>query len=125
MYIEKEGSKTSNITASLLMKHLKDNALLDENTQLKLTVVFDCCPNNKSNCILRLAPYLVHKGYFEEVGFIFLVAGPTQHSANWLFNLLKINYGSENNYCMSQVLQSCSKNEHVNAIAICKMDQFL
>ena len=68
--------------------------------------------------MLRLAPYLVHKGYFEEVGFIFLVAGHTKNSADRLFNLLKINYQSENNYCMSQLLQSCSKNGNVNAIAI-------
>ena len=32
MYTEKEGGKTSNIIASLLMKHLKDNGLLDGNT---------------------------------------------------------------------------------------------
>ena len=82
MYTEKEGGKTSNIIASLLMKHLKDNGLLDGNTRLRLTVVFDNCPNNKSNCMLRLAPYLVHKGYFKEVGFIFLVAGHTKNSAD-------------------------------------------
>ena len=124
MYTEKEGGKTSNIIASLLMKYLKDNGLLDGNTQLKLTVAFDNCPNNKSNCMLRLAPYLVHKGYFKEVGFIFLVAGHTKNSADRLFNLLKINYRSENNYCMIQLLQLCSKNENVNAIAIERTDFF-
>ena len=124
MYTEKEGGKTSNIIASLLMKYLKDNGLLDGNTRLKLTVVFDNCPNNKSNCMLRPVPYLVHQGYFQEVGFIFLVAGHTKNSADRLFNLLKINYRSENNYCMSQLLQSYSKNESVNAIAIKWTDFF-
>ena len=118
MYTGKEGGKTVNSSASLLMKHLKDNGLLDGNTQLKLTVVFDNCPNNKSNCILCLAPFLVHKGYFEEVGFIFLVAGHTKNSAERLFNLLKTNYWSDHNYCISQLLQSSSKNKSVNAIAI-------
>jgi hypothetical protein len=37
-----------------------------------------CAGQNKNNYVLRLAPYLIKKGYFKAVTFIFLVVGHTK-----------------------------------------------
>jgi hypothetical protein len=72
------------------MKHLDDCGLLDGTNRKTLNVVMDnCAGQNKNNHVLRLAPYLVKKGYFEEAHFIFLVVGHTKNVADHLFNILK------------------------------------
>ena len=93
MYTEKEGGKGGNNVASIIMKHLEQQGYLDGVTRLKLTIIMDnCTGQNKCNRVVGLAPYLVDKGYFVDVGFIFLVVGHTKNSADRLFNILKIGY---------------------------------
>jgi len=114
MYDEGQGDKGGNNVASLIMKFLKDNGLLDGIKRKKLSIVMDNCGGqNKNNFVIRLAPYLVAMGYFEIVQFVFLIAGHTKNSADRLFNNLKIDYRQENIFCMSELVKACNNNEHV------------
>jgi hypothetical protein len=62
-YGEEHGGKGGNNVASLLMKHLEDRGLLNGTKRKTLNVVMDnCARQNKNNCALRLAPYLIEKG---------------------------------------------------------------
>jgi hypothetical protein len=79
-YGEEHGGKGGNNVASLLMKHLKDCGLLNGTKRDSLNVMME----NKNNYVLRLAPYLVKKGYFKEVTFIFLVIGHTKNVTDCL-----------------------------------------
>ncbi len=61
-----------NNVASLIMKHLQDCEFFDGKKWKRLNIVMDNCPGqNKNNFVLRLAPYLQEKEYFEEVNFNF------------------------------------------------------
>jgi hypothetical protein len=64
-YGEEHGGKGGNNVALLLMRHLGDRGLLDASRKRKrLNIVMDNYPGqNKNNYVLRLAPYLVEKGY--------------------------------------------------------------
>ena len=87
MYTEVEGGKGGNIVASLIMKYLLDQGLLDEMKQYKLTIIMDNCGGqNKNNYVLRLAPYLTMKKYFEKVSILVLVAGHTKNTVDQLFD---------------------------------------
>jgi hypothetical protein len=84
-YGEEHGGKGEKNVASLLMKHLDDRGLLDGTKRKTLNVVMDnCAGQNKNNNVLRLAPYLVKKGYFKEVSFLFFNIGHTKNVANRL-----------------------------------------
>jgi hypothetical protein len=108
-YGEEHGGKGGNNVASLLMKHLDDRGFLDGTKRKCLNVVMDNCPGqNKNNYVLRLAPYLVEKGFFQEVRFIFLVVGHTKNVADRLFNILKKLYRTQNIFTMGMMLKAMS-----------------
>ena len=87
IYDEGEGNKGGCVVASLIMKHLRDRGLLDGTKWKKLSIIMDnCVGQNKNNYVLRLAPYLIRKGYFSTVQFIFLVVGHTKNAADRFFN---------------------------------------
>ena len=74
MYTEAEGEKGGNKVASLIMKYLLEQGLLDGSKLYKLTIIMDnCSGQNKENHVLRLTPYLTMKKYFEKVCILFLV----------------------------------------------------
>jgi hypothetical protein len=107
-YGEEHGGKGGNNVASLLMKHLEDRGFLDGTTKRKcLNIVMDnCAGQNKNNYVLRLAPYLVEKGFFQEVRFIFLVVGHTKNVADRLFNILKRLYRRKNIFTMGMMSEA-------------------
>jgi hypothetical protein len=75
--------KGGNNVPLLLMKHLKDRGLFHGIKRKTLNIVMDNWGGQKkNNYVLRLAPYLVEMGYFEEVNFIFLVVGHTKNVAD-------------------------------------------
>jgi hypothetical protein len=73
-YSEEKGKKGENNAASLLMRDLKSRGWLRNNEPSNfLTVIFDNCGGqNKDNVVLRLAPYLVEKGFLKEVTIVYL-----------------------------------------------------
>ena len=72
IYDEGEGNKGGCVVASLIMKHLRDRGLLDGTKRKKLSIIMDnCVGQNKNNYVLRLAPYLIRKGYFSTVQIVF------------------------------------------------------
>ena len=83
MYTEAEGGKGGNLVASLIMKYLFDQGLLDGRQQYKLTIIMDnCTGQNQNNHIIRLAPSLTMKKHSEKVCILFLVAGHTKNTAD-------------------------------------------
>jgi hypothetical protein len=66
--------------------------------------------------VLKLPVYLVEMGFFEEVQFMFLIAGHTKNPADRLFNLLKILYRSLNLFTMKQLITTVNTNEFVTAV---------
>ena len=73
----------------------------------KLSIIMDnCVGQNKNNYVLRLASYLVRKGYFSHVQFVFLVVGHTKNAADRFFNALKAYYRFRNVFF----------NEHVSRL---------
>ena len=83
MYTEVEGGKGGNLVASLIMKYLFDQGLLDGRQRYKLTIIMDnCIGQNKNNHVICLAPYLTMKKHFEHVSILFLVAGHTKNTAD-------------------------------------------
>jgi hypothetical protein len=110
IYSEAEGNKGGNVVASLIMKYLRDRGLLDGKKRMKLTIVMDNCPGqNKNNHVVRLAPYLVAKGFFKKVGFLFLLAGHTKNWADKRFNNLKEDYRVTDLFCMDDLVKACNK----------------
>ena len=65
--------------------------------------------------MLRLAPYLIEKGYFYIVEFQFLVAGHTKNEADKRFNNLKQGYRHKNIYTMDQLVKICNESPYVKA----------
>jgi hypothetical protein len=64
-----------------------------------LTIAADnCSGQNKNNMVLRLATYLVEKGYFKEVEILFYVRGHTKNACDREFNLMKLNFHKKNIY---------------------------
>ena len=109
IYSKKEGRKGGNNVALLIMKHLKDQNYLDGNTQLKLTIVCNnCTGQNKTNIVIQLASYLVKAGHFQEVSFVFFVAGHTKNDADKRFNNLKYVYNQSSLYTMQQLVETCN-----------------
>ena len=81
MYTEAEGEKGGNIVVSLIMKYLYKQGLLDGRQQYKLTIIMDNCDGqNRNSHVIRLAPFLTMKKYFEHVCILFLVAGHTKNT---------------------------------------------
>jgi hypothetical protein len=117
IYHEGEGEKgadTDNV-ASLLMKTLKENyiARLEERGFKLVAVLDNCTGQNKNNTVLKLVPFLVEYGYFEEVEFIFLVVGHTKNKnvCDRKFNQLKALLLETNTYAMKEFIEKCSECE--------------
>ena len=116
MYTEAEGGKGGNLVASLIMKYLFDQGLLDGQQRYKLTIIMDnCTGQNKNKMVLRLAPYLTMKNHFEHVSILFLVAGHTKNTADRLFNLLKKDYRCHNVFSLTELIRVCNINQYVSA----------
>ncbi len=106
-YGEEDGHKGGNNVASLLMKHLEDRGLLSGVKRCRLNIVMDnCSGQNKNNMVLRLAAYLVEKGHFAQVDFIFLVVGHTKNVADRLFNICISKYRKSNIFATQLLLES-------------------
>ena len=117
IYSEAEGNKGGNVVASMIMMHLRERGLLDDKKKrFQLSIVMDNCGGqNKNNHVLRLAPYLIEKGYFYIVEFQFLVAGHTKNEADKRFNNLKQGYRHKNIYTMDQLVKTCNESPYVKA----------
>lgn len=64
----------------------------------------------QNQMVLRLALYLVEKGYYATVEFVFLIVGHTKNPCDRMFNLLKMQYRKSNVYTMGQTIEKL--NEH-------------
>jgi hypothetical protein len=118
VYEEDQGHKGGNNVASLLFKHLQDNNLLDGIKRRQLNIIMDnCAGQNKNRMVIRLSVYLLEMYYFEEVQFVFLVAGHTKNCADRLFNLAKARYSKRNIYTLKQLCEAV-KHELVVPYAI-------
>jgi hypothetical protein len=120
MYPEGDGAKGGNNVASLLMKTLRKLDLLkvdEDGKPLKgkeLNIIFDNCPGqNKNNYVLWLVPYLVERGYFDKVNFIFLIVGHTKNACDRRFNNMKKVYNKCNVYSVDHSIEICNQSEHV------------
>jgi len=82
--------------------------------RFKLTVVFDnCTGQNKNNTVLKLVPYYVEMGYFQEVEFLFLIVGHTKNACDRYFNQLKRLSRRENTYTMEEMYERLADCEDV------------
>ncbi|KAL7558198.1 hypothetical protein ACA910_009421 [Epithemia clementina (nom. ined.)] len=105
-YEEETGKKGGNNVALLIMLHLERQGILKKKegtnepmTGNKLTIACDnCAGQNKNNMVVRLASYLVEKGHFQEVEFLFYVKGHTKNACDRSFNLMKMRFRKNNIY---------------------------
>ena len=119
IYSEKEGNKGANDVVSLIMKFLKESGYLDGNRRLKLTIMCDnCTGQNKNNCVLRLAPYLVECQYFKRVCIAYFVAGHTKNDCDMRFNNMKHEYNKKNCFTMEQLVELCNQSDYVTAVQV-------
>jgi hypothetical protein len=118
-YAEYEGNKGANNVACLLMCDLRSRGWLREGyPALCLTLIFDNCGGqNKNNTVLRMAPYLVEKGYFQKVKIIFYVRGHTKNACDRAFNQLKLRYHNQNIYTVPQAIKVLDTQPNIKAIA--------
>jgi hypothetical protein len=90
---KKQGTGNNEDVSPVLMKTLgADIHFLDDNSKGKeLSVVFDNCPgqNSRKHHVLWLVPYLVEKGYFHLVNFIFLLRGAYKERSRPLIQQLQ------------------------------------
>ena len=116
IYPEEVGKKGGNNVALLVMKHIFENNIAQQNVTAKeLTLIFENCPGqNKNNHVIRLVNYLVQKKYFKHARVVFLVKGHTKNVCDRFFNLLKISYNKRNVYTYQQLLQTCDEVDLVN-----------
>jgi hypothetical protein len=118
-YEEETGKKGGNNVASLLMVHLQQQSILQVSATgqpvpaKRLTIAADnCSGQNKNNMVLRLANYLVEKGYFEEVEILFYVRGHTKNACDRMFNIMKLNFHKKN------IFTFCYENEPDNLLGV-------
>jgi hypothetical protein len=118
-YAEDEGKKGANNVASLFMRDLRLRGWLREgDPALCLTLIFDNCGGqNKNNTVLRMAPYLVEKGYFQQVKIVFYVRDHTKNACERTFNQLRLRYHKHNIYTAPQVIKVLDTQPDVKAIA--------
>jgi hypothetical protein len=80
--------------------------------------MFDNCDGqNKNNMVLQMAPYLVEKGYFQQVKIMFYVRGHTKNVCDQTFNQLKLRYYKQNIYTVLQIIKVLDTQPNVKAIA--------
>ena len=111
LYEEWEGGKGSNNVASLLLKSLYDEGMIQEDADGKpitggsLSVFCDnCSGQNKNNTVLRMAAFLVECGYFKKVEVVFLIVGHTKNACDRLFNSMKARYRALNVMSFTELL---------------------
>ena len=94
--------------ASLIIKTLHTANIIHEDERgKKLTIVIDdCTGQNKNNPVLKLVPFLVERGYFEEVVFHFLIVGHTKNACNRYSNQLKCIQRRTNSYTMNELCKN-------------------
>jgi hypothetical protein len=97
VYHKRVGKKGTNNVASLIVKMLRQlNLLCEELVSGELNVIFhNCSGQNKNNIVLRLAPWLMAMGYFNEVNFIFVVVGHTKNLLTAFLTLTKTRTASK------------------------------
>jgi hypothetical protein len=119
VYGEDEGAKGGNNVASIIIHFLKERGLLDGHKRKKLNIIMDNCGGqNKNRHELRLALYLVHKGCFADVEFMFLVIGHTKNVADCLFNIAKILYRKMNIFTIKKLTEALNHAEQVDCCII-------
>ena len=92
IYDEAVGKKGGNNVASLVLKHMEKEGMFDRTRgpAKEFNLIMDnFAEQNKNTSMLLIAPWLVERGYFEMVNFIFLVVGHTKNPCDRLFNLAK------------------------------------
>jgi hypothetical protein len=73
----------------------------------------NCGGQNKNNCVILLAPYLVEMDYFDRVNMLFLVVGHTKNVYNWRFNNLKNIYHHSQVFSFDDAVECLSKSKYV------------
>jgi len=106
LYEEFVGRKGGNNVASLIMLYLQQRGFLQRSSRKLVLVMDNCAGQNKNKMVLRLAPYLIERRFFQSVSFSFLVAGHTKNAADRLFNLAKSTYRQSNVYSMSMLMEA-------------------
>ena len=78
-YQEGEGGKGSDIVASLIMQALRDQGFIklddDGNPICSCQLMIaanNCCGQNKHNMVIWLVPWLVERGFYEEMELLFM-----------------------------------------------------
>lgn len=81
VYHEGVGKNGANNVATLIVKTLEQsNILRDDLTGGELNIIFDnCSDQNKNNTVLKLAAWIKHIGYFNDVNFVVLIVGHTKN----------------------------------------------
>ena len=109
LYDESSAKKGANNVASILLYHVLtfviNNFEYGEKIH-ELNVIMDNCGGqNKNGTVLKMAAYLVERGWFNKVNLIFLVKGHTKNDCDRMFNLLKIKWHKSNVYTFQQALE--------------------
>ena len=101
------------------MKALHDQGFIkldDDGNPIRscqLTIAADnCSSQNKNNMVIRLVPWLVEKGFYEEMELLFYVCGHTKNVCDSMFNQLKA--GFHNHYIYTYNHPS----EHDNLLSV-------
>jgi hypothetical protein len=94
-YQEEYGKKGGNNVASMIVDFLERTGRIQYQNgnpvkRKRLTIAADNCGGqNKNHHVLRLALYLVEKGFYEEAEVLFYVKGHTKNVCDRCFNLMK------------------------------------
>ena len=123
-YTEGEGKKGGNNVASLIYKFLQSQGWVrDDEIGGNLSIFMDnCSGQNKNRMVLRLALYLVERGFFKTVRFEFFIRGHTKNPADRKFNILKKEYRKKNVYTMEALVKVLNENEGVTCTKVVPAD---
>ena len=64
----------------------------------QLTIAADGSSQSKNNMVIRLVPWLVEKGFYEEMALLFYVCGHTKNVCDCMFNQLKAGFHNHDIY---------------------------
>ena len=79
----------------------------------RLTIAADnCSGQNKNNMVIRLVPWLVEKGFYEEMELLFYVCGHTKNVCDRMFNQLKSGFHNRDIYTYNH------PSEHDNLLSV-------
>jgi hypothetical protein len=118
VYREFTGNKGSNKVSLLLMQDLHDKFWIRKGSPGKsLMIALDNCRGqNKSNVVLRLAPYLVDMDYFLKFEFAFYIRGHTKNACNRTNNQMKSKYHKKDIFTWEQAMQTLNIKEHMTMV---------